>query len=324
MNRRALIVVVILVVGCLGSFAGTSEAGEKYPNKPITFALNVATGGVSDVTCRLLAEKFRQVLRQPVLVANKPGAGGIIGLKYVLGQEPDGYTVLGGTLGDTLVNPFFQGTEPIKVEELAIIGAYLQQDRGLFTTPGKPYKTFVEFIKYAKAHPGEVSIGSPGNQWSEEIIKSIAVKDGLKLKYVRFASGGEATTAIMGKHVDLTTTGSATAFEAARQGKLVLVANLGLGTLPFFPNAQRISDLGYKYVDMTHYSLALRAGTPEPIRKILEDTLRKVVEMPDVKTKLSDMGLPPSFFDGKTYTKIVSDQLKSVPELLNYNKAVQE
>lgn len=314
----------LLVVLCMWSVGGFSSAAEKYPTKPITFALNVATGGVSDITCRLIAEKFRAVLGQPVLVANKPGAGGIIGLKYVLGQEADGYTVLGGTLGDTLVNPYFQGTEPIKVEELAIIGAYLQQDRGFFTTPDKPFKTFMEFIQYAKKHPGELSVGSPGNQWSEEIAKSIAVKDGLKLKYVRFASGGEATTAIMGRHVDLMSMGSATAFQAARDGKLVVLANLGAGTLPFFPNVQRIKDLGYKYLDMTHYSLALRAGTPEHIRKILEDALRTVVEMPDFKKKMTDMGLPPSFVDGKTYAKIVSDQLESVPELLKYNKAVQE
>jgi tripartite-type tricarboxylate transporter receptor subunit TctC len=155
-------------------------------------------------------------------------------------------------------------------------------------------------------------------------VKSVAVKDGLKLKYVMFKSGGEASTAILGKHVDICETGTGTpAFQAAREGKLILLVNLGDGTVPYFPNAKSVKQLGYPYASVVYYGFSLRAGTPEDIRKKIEDTLRKVLQDPEVKEKTLQMGLTPQFADGKAYAKIVTEAVASVPELLKYNKAAQ-
>ena len=140
-----------------------------------------------------------------------------------------------------------------------------------------------------------------------------------------FKSGGEASTAILGKHVDLCETGTGTpAFQAARDGKLILLVNLGSGTVPFFPNAVSVKQLGYPFTCTVDYGTAVRAGTPEPIRKRLEDTLRKVTQDPEVKEKMEQMGLSPRFVDGKGYEKICTDDVKSIGEVLKYNKALQE
>jgi tripartite-type tricarboxylate transporter receptor subunit TctC len=322
MRKKILILTAAVLAICFS--AAVLPAAEPYPNKPVTFLVPWGTGGMTDVTARLMAEKFKGEWGQPVLVVNKPGANGAIGLKYALSQKADGYTVVLGPMTDALSNSYFQDSESINIKDLSFAGGYLPQERVLYTSADKPYKNFVEFVEYAKKHPGEISAGSGGSQWALEIVKSIAVKDGLKMKYVMFKSGGEASTAILGKHVDICETGTGTpAFQAAREGKLILLVNLGDGAVPYFPNAKSVKQLGYPYSSVVYYGFSLRAGTPEDIRRKIEDTLRKVLQDPEVKEKTLQMGLTPQFVDGKTYTKIVTEAVASVPDLLKYNKAVQ-
>jgi tripartite-type tricarboxylate transporter receptor subunit TctC len=321
---RLVILILAAAVSMVSFSAGILPAADPYPNKPVTFLVPWGTGGMTDVTARLMAEKFKAEWGQPVLVVNKPGANGAIGLKYALSQKADGYTIVLGPMTDALSNSYFQESESINIKDLSFGGGYLPQERVLYTTPDKPYKSFAEFVEYAKKHPGEISAGSGGSQWALEIVKSIAVKDGLKLKYVMFKSGGEASTAILGKHVDICETGTGTpAFQAAREGKLNLLVNLGDGTVPYFPNAKSVKQLGYPYAAIVYYGFSLRAGTPEDIRRKIEDTLRKVLQDPEVKEKTLQMGLTPQFADGKTYAKIVTEAVASVPDLLKYNKALQ-
>ena len=321
--RRRFFTLWIVVLIC--SFGGLATAAEKYPNKPVTFIVPWGAGGMTDITARLMAEKFRAELGEPVLVVNKPGASGILGLKYSLAQKADGYSVVVGPMTEALAGPYFQGTEPFNPQALAFVGAYMPQQRVLFTNPDKPYKSFQEFIDYAKKNPGQISAGSGGSQWALEIVKSIAVKENLKLKYVMFKSGGEASTAILGKHVDICETGTGTpAFQSAREGKLIMLVNLGPDNVPHFPSVKSVKQLGYPFTSVNEYGLALPAGAPEPIRKKLEDMLQKILKAPEIKDKMETMGLTPRFIDGKGYENAVIDAVKSVPELIRYNKAVQE
>jgi tripartite-type tricarboxylate transporter receptor subunit TctC len=321
--RRGLF--LLMVVFLVWAFVSSLSAAEKYPSKPVTFVVPWGAGGMTDVSARLLSEKFKAELGQPVLVVNKPGANGGIGLRYALSQKADGYNVVIGPMTDALAGPYFLGGEPFDFKDVSFVGGYMPQQRVLFTTADKPYKTFQEFIDYAKKHPGEISAGSGGAQWALEVVKSIAVKNGLKMKYVMFKSGGEASTAILGKHVDICETGTGTpAFQAAREGKLILLVNLGSGTVPYFPQAKNMEELGYPFSALVEYGFTLRAGTPEEIRKKLEGTLKKIINDPEVKSKMEAMGLTPRFIDGKQYGEIVLRAVKSVPELIKYSKAAQE
>jgi len=320
--RKGLL--ILLAVIFVWSLEAPLSPAEKYPSKPITFVVPWGAGGMTDVSARLLAEKFKVELEQPVLVVNKPGASGIIGLKYALSQKADGYTVVIGPMTEALASPYFQGTEPFNIRDISFVASYMPQERVLFTTIDKPYKTFQELIDYAKKHPGEISAGSGGAQWALEVIKSIAVKNDLKMKYVMFKSGGEASTAILGKHVDICETGTGTpAFQAAREGKLILLVNLGSETVPFFPDAKSVKQLGYPFTTLVEYGFAVRAGTPDHVQKKLEQTLQKVLQDPEVKEKMTHMGLTPRFLDGKGYEKICTDAVKSVPEMIKYNKKLE-
>ncbi len=321
--KKGLLILLAMVLA--SPFAGLAWAAEKYPQKPVTFVVPWGAGGMTDVSARLLAEKFKVELGQPVLVVNKPGGNGAIGLRYALSQKADGYNVVLGPMTDALAGPYFLGGEPFDFKDLSFVAGYMPQQRVLFTTADKNYKTFQDFIEYGKKHPGELSVGSGGAQWALEVVKSIAVKNGLKMKYVMFKSGGEASTAILGKHVDLCETGTGTpAFQSAREGKLIMLVNLGSGTVPYFPQIKNLEELGYPFSAVVEYGFTLRAGTPEDIRKKLEDTIGKVLNDPEVKSKMETMGLTPHFTSGKEYGEIVTRAVKSVPELINYSKRAEE
>jgi tripartite-type tricarboxylate transporter receptor subunit TctC len=318
--RKGLLLLLAMIL--VWTWGGPLSAEEKYPSKPITLVVPWGAGGMTDVSARLLAEKFKVELGQPVLVVNKPGANGTIGLRYAMGQNADGYTVVVGPMTDALASPYFLGGEPFDFKNFSFVAGYMPQERVLFTTPDKPYKNFQEFIEYAKKHPGEISAGSGGSQWALDVVKSIAVKEGLKMKYVMFKSGGEASTSILGKHVDVCETGTGTpAFQAARDGKLILLINLGARTVPYFPKVKNLEELGYPFSSVVYYGFTMRGGTQEKVRKKLEETLRKVMNDAEVKDKMTKMGLTPKFVDGKEYEKIVTKAVKSVPELIKYSKA---
>ncbi|MCU0560605.1 MAG: tripartite tricarboxylate transporter substrate binding protein [Desulfobacterales bacterium] len=319
-----LVCLLLTLASCFFPLTGVLAA-ENYPSKPITFVVPLGAGGMTDVTARLLAEKMKESLGQPIMVANKPGGTGIVGVNYALSQKEDGYTVIVAPMNESLTSAYFQGVEPFDLKQFSFIGGYMPQARVLFTTPDKPYKNFAEFLEYARKHPGEVSVGSGGVQWALELVKSIAVKENLKMKFVMFKSGGEASTAILGGHVDTCETGVGTpAFQAGRQGKLLALVNMGEGKIDAFPDLNDVKSLGYPFAVTIEYGFAVKAGTPEPIRKKLEESLKAAMQDPVVKEKFIEMGLIPKFTDGKSFAKIVQDSVAAVKAMLEYNKKLPQ
>jgi tripartite-type tricarboxylate transporter receptor subunit TctC len=323
-DRLRLTIAILGVLVMLSGLPGSVKGEEAYPVKPITFVVTTSAGGSTDWSARLIAEKFKEVLGQPVMVVNKPGAHGRLGMQYALSQKPDGYTVIVGMLNDHFVSAYFQEIEPLNPDDFLFVGGYMPQVGVLFTNPDKPYKTFREFVEYVRKHPDTVSVGSAGSRWALEVLKSIAVKEGLRMRYVTFRGGPEAATALLGKHVDVCDAGAGgPTFQAARQGKVIPLVSLGRGKVPYFPAVPDLKDLGYPYWVGIEYGMALRAGTPEVIRKKLEMTLDKAVNDPELREKLIQIGLSPRFLDDKALKKTVQDATRSVQGLIKYNKALE-
>lgn len=307
------------------AFAVPSALAGDYPQKPVTMIVPWGAGGMAGISSRMLAEKFKTILGQPVVVVNKPGAGGITGLRTVATAKPDGYTIGSGAMTSAFTSPFFLDAKPFDFSQFKFVGGYMPQERVLFTTPDKPYKTWDEFIAYAKAHPGEVSVGSGAAQWALEVIKSVAVKEGLKFKYVMFASGGEASSALLGGHVDVCETGTGTpAYQSAREGKLLVLGNLGAETVPFFPDVKNVLDYGYPYSTLIEYGIVVPAGVPEEIRAKLEETLRTAMQDQTLIENMTQMGFTPKFVTGAEYEDVCKKAVDSIPAIVNFNKALEQ
>lgn len=320
--KKGLVIFAALFM--IGSLWGGSVFAIDYPTRPITIIVPWGAGGMSNVSTRMLGEKMKAILGQPIVYINKPGASGIIGLNTVKKAKPDGYTIASGALTLGFTAPFFFNTDKFSVDDFDYIGSYMPQERVLFTTPDKPYKTWEEFIAYSKAHPGEVSVGSGGAQWALEVMKSIAKQENIQWKYVMFKSGGAASSAILGGHVDVCETGTGTpAYQSARQGKLRVLVDLGSDKVPFFPDVRNMKDLGYRFSTMLEYGMALPKGVPEEIRAKLENALRTVMQDRALMEKMGKTGFTPRFVTGYGYRQIVIDAIDATPALQQYVKDVK-
>jgi len=314
---------VSLLAMCCCLMVGNLRA-EEWPSKPITAIVPWAAGGMTDVTTRLLVEKLKEKLGQPVVVSNIGGAGGITGMRAIMSAKPDGYTIGSGAISSALMSPYFLDSPPFDLSKIDYIGAYALQERIIFAPADKPYTTWPALVDYVKKNPGALSIGFGGAQWSMEVTKSLMKKEGLKFKLVMFKTGGEASTAMLGGHIDLVETGSGTpAYQAAREGKLVPVINLGLSKDPHFPQLKNTVDLGNPFSCTSDYGMIVPAGTPEPIRAKLEKALKEVLEDPGVKETLFNMGLNRQFQTGKEYRVVVVKMVESIPKLAEFVKDVQ-
>lgn len=326
MKRTVLLFVLVsvLILGFFSSLFAEKKEAIEYPTRPVTIIVPWGTGGMTDVSNRMLAEYLKVELGKPVIIVNKAGASGIIGLRAGLSEKPDGHTIIGGPMTLALTSPYFQDAEPFDVDKIKFVGSYMPQERILMAPHEAPYQTFDEFIEYVKAHPGEVSVGSGGAQWALEVMKSIAVKNNLKMKYVMFKSGGAASTAILGRHVDVCETGVGTpAYQACREGDLRILVDLGSESVPYFPEMKNLKELGYPFQTVLEYGWVVHGDVSEAIRQRLEDALEKIMQNPDLVEKMENIGFVPRFLPGKDYEKISRDAVKSIPELIEYNKALQ-
>jgi tripartite-type tricarboxylate transporter receptor subunit TctC len=320
--KKVFIIFTTLVL--IAGFCTSAAVAGDYPTKPITIIVPWGAGGMSNLSTRMLGEQVKNILGQPIVYINKPGASGIIGLKALKSAKPDGYTLASGALTLGFTSPYFLDAEPFKVDDFTYIGSYMPQERVLFTTPDKPYKTWDEFIAYSKKNPGEVSVGSGGAQWALEVMKSIAKKENIKWKYVMFKSGGAGSSAILGGHVDVCETGTGTpAYQAARKGKLRVLVDLGTDKVPFFPDIKNMKDLGYTFSTMLEYGWAMPKGVPEEIRAKLENALKTVMQDKALMEKMGQTGFTPRFVTGAGYKKIVQGAIDDTPALQNYVKDVK-
>lgn len=321
MKKAFMFVAAILM---LSGFWANAVMGIDYPTKPIKIIIPWGAGGMSTLSTRMLGEKMKTILGQPIIFINKPGASGIIGLNAVKKAKPDGYTIGSGPVTLGLTAPYFLDSEKFDVDDFDYIGSYMPQERVLFTTPDKPYKTWSQFLAYSKKNPGKVSVGAGGAQWALEVLKSVAKKEGIKWKYVMFKGGGAASSAILGGHVDVCETGTGTpAYQSARQGKLIILVNLGSEKVPFFPNVKNLKDLGYPFTTMLEYGMVLPKGVPEEIRAKLEDTLRTVMQDKELMDKMGKTGFTPRFVSGYGYRQIAIGAINDTPALQEFVKDVK-
>jgi tripartite-type tricarboxylate transporter receptor subunit TctC len=241
-----------------------------------------------------------------------------------MAAKPDGYTFGSGAISSALSSPFYLDSPPFDLKKIHYIGGYAIQERLLFASVDKPYKTWAEFLEQVRKNPGTMSIGFGGAQWSLEVVKSIVKKEGLQIKLVMFKTGGEASSAMLGGHVDLVETGSGTpAYQAARQGKLVPLINLGAHSDPHFPHLKNVVALGYPYSCSSDYGMVVPAGVPEPIRAKLEKALKDTLAEKPIQETLMNMGLNYKFYTGKEYEPVVRKVVEDTPKLAEYVKDVK-
>ena len=283
-----------LVVAVSLAGVGTMAAAQSWPVKPIRWISPFAPGGGADITLRIIAQKLGPALNQQVLVDNRGGAGGNIGVDLAAKSPPDGYTLVLGTIGPIAINVSLYKKLPFDpVKDLLPITQAANALNVLVVHPSLPAKTVKEVITIAKARPGELSFGSSGpgatDHLAGELFKTLT---GVNMVHVPYKGGAPAMLDLMAGQVQTVFSTVSTAIGAIKGGKVRAIAMTGDKRFELMPELPTIAEAGVPGFEVRNwYGVFVPAGTSREIVMRLNGELTKILQMPDVKAKLLESGI---------------------------------
>ena len=309
---------VALLLSGVPALAQT-DAAAGYPKQPIRMIVGLAPGGSNDIIARLVAQKLQERLGQPVVVENKPGAGGTIAADMVARATPDGYTLLVAPSGSMVINPAVYSKlpyDPLKSYEL--ISNLALYHLVLSVSASLPIKTVKELVAWAKANPDKANYASTSAifQLTTELFKQ---KTGTPFQHIPFKSGAELVTAVLSGQTTMTFADAGPAMAHFKSGKLRPLASTGATRLPELPDVPTLAEVGIDGVVVEGFiGLAAPKGTPQPIVKKLESEVMAILKLPDVAGRIKQIGLIP---DGSTGAAFHDRIAKDIPKYTAVAKA---
>jgi tripartite-type tricarboxylate transporter receptor subunit TctC len=316
MRRRALIAGTALL-----PLAFSAAAQDTFPSRPIQMIVPFPPGGVADITGRPTAHVMGKLLKQSVVVQNKPGAGGSVGAALAARAAPDGYTIL-MALSSISVLPVadrLQGRTPAyELDQLAPIALVSADPTVLVVREDGPYKTLKDLVDAAKARPGTINYGSSGVYGTLHVAMEIfAGAAGIKLFHIPYQGGGPAVAALLGGQIDALASGPSAAIGQIKADKMRALAVWGDKRLASLPDVPSMKELGY---DATFYiwsGLFAPAATPQSVMTVLRDAARRTTEDPEFKEAMAKVETPIAYLDApqfKTFLDRDSQRLRTAVE----------
>ncbi len=302
MRRRQLVQLAAATVAA-PSFSAFAQA---FPAKPIKLIIAFPAGGPTDITMRSLADNASKVLGQPVVVENKPGAGGTLPAQHLQTSPADGYTVAQIPLGVFRL-PYTTKIAWDPVKDISYVLNVTGYAFGIVVPTDSPIKTWADFVAYAKANPGKLSYGSTGTLTSPHLTTElIAQRLGLQLNHIPYKGSADLAQAIVGGHVMAAadSTGFAPLVES---GKLRVLNTWGEQRLAKFPDVPTLKELGIDIVQNSPFGIGAPRGTPPDVVKKLHDGFKKAMEEPSYVQALARYDMLPMYMSSAAYSKFAQD-----------------
>jgi tripartite-type tricarboxylate transporter receptor subunit TctC len=284
------------VVAAIAAFLSFPAAAQSYPSKPIRLIVPFAAGGGNDNVARLVGKRLADGLGQPVLVDNRPGAGGVVGAELAAKSAPDGYTLFLGGVGSHAINPNLHEKLPYDpIKDFAPVALLAQAPLVLVVHPSVPAKSVAELTAYARAHPGKLNFASNGNGSSSQLaavmFDSMA---GVEMVHVPYKGLSPALADLLSGQVQLMFSSVVAILPHIKAGKLRGLAVTGAKRLASLPELPTIAESGLPgYEASSWYGILAPAGTPRDIVMKLNAGLAKALEQPEVRNSLLAEGAEP-------------------------------
>jgi tripartite-type tricarboxylate transporter receptor subunit TctC len=296
---------------------------QEWPNRPIQMIVQFPPGTTTDSVARDLAEELTKELAQTVTVINKPGAGGIVGVSSLAMAKPDGYTI--GTVNmPTLTNiPLVQAVtyDPLKsFTHLAVVGPY---DYGIFVNADSPWKTLSELVDYARKNPNKLSYGTLGAGTTNQLtMERLGNELGFSWNFIPYKGDNESVLALLGDQIQVINASGAATMAHVRVGKLRMLISTGPKRWSALPNVPTLTETGLvKFSQNSYYSLAGPADIPEPIKRRLENALKKILtDKTVVERLLTKYGQSVAYQSGADYAKFIAAENASLKSLSETKK----
>ena len=285
--------VLTLAAAAVVTRAGSAFASDDYPNKPVKLIVAAAAGGPTDVPARLASQLLNAKFGQPVVVENRPGAGGALGARVVATSPADGYTLLMGNTSTLAVIPAVSasaGYDPVK--DFVPVVRITEGFQILVVHPSSPWKTVKEFVDDAKANPGKINYAHTGLGGLPHLAGELfMLRSGAKMTGVSYRSGGESNTAVLSQNVQATFENIAILRTLIGEGKLRGLAAQNKTRTPLLPDLPTMAEAGVPDCEAnTFFGIAAPAGTPASIITKLNAAINEGMATPEMQKTITNLG----------------------------------
>jgi tripartite-type tricarboxylate transporter receptor subunit TctC len=315
MNRRSTLLAALLLSAAFGASAQGS-----WPTRSITMIVPFPPGGLADLVARPVAEAMSRELGQPVVIENKAGAGGGIGMSLAAKSKPDGYTILMALSSLTVIPEadLLLGRTPMfMLNDLRAVARYTADPTVLAVRAESPWKSVQEFVDDAKKRPGAINYGSSGNYGTMHVpMEILAQVSGSKLTHIPFTGAGPAVVALLGGQIDAVSTGPATVLQHVKAGKLRVLGHWGNGKLGSMPDVTSLKDAGFNAEYAQWSGLFIPSATPEPVAQRIRAAARAAAQDAKVREVILGAGSPVQFQDSPDFEKYVQADAKRMVDVV--------
>lgn len=319
-NRRGLAAsaFVLALLAAAGAPAAAQGTAAGWPERPLTMIVPFPPGGVADTVARPVAEALARELKQPVVVQNKAGAGGALGIGEASKAAPDGQTLL-LSLSSISILPeadVVYGRKPIfTLDQFVAIARFTADPTVLVVRADSPWKTLGEFLADMKRKPGAFNYGSSGNYGTMHVpMEMLKASARFRMVHIPYTGAGPAVLALLGGQVDAVASGPATVVQHIRAGKLRALAHWGDGPLAALPDVPSLKQAGHAVQFAQWSALFVPAGTPAAVVTRLREAARKAAADPQVVGTIGRAGSPIDYLDAPDFASYWAADAKVMTE----------
>jgi len=327
MKRKIFLLVLFLGAAGIEALPGLADAQNVFPSRPIQIIVPFPPGRVSDLVARPFAAALEKAVKQPVVVVNKTGASGNVGIQGVAVAKPDGYTLL-ASLSTISVTPevdrIMNRPPAFKLEDFAPIALLASDPQVLVVRKEAPWMAAADLVADAKKRPNQIKYSHGGiyaiMHLAMELFTHAA---GIKLVQIPYPGGGPAMTALLGGHVEASTPGPQVVYPQVKAGALRALAVTGSKRLPGFPDVPTMKELGY---DVDYYvwtGLFAPKAIPQDIMKVLREATRQAVNSVEFKTAIENMRTTVTYLDADEFQVFWEKEIKTLRQVVRLIGKIQ-
>jgi len=298
------------IAGAVCLAALPASAQDKWPSRQVTLVVPFTAGGTTDMFGRILAQYMQAKFGTPFVVENRAGAGGNVGTLGVARAAGDGYTLLVGTVSTHAINPFlYRNLQHDAEKDFQPVSLIARLPNMLVVNPKIPATTTAEFIGYAKANPGKLSYGSSGAGTSTHLAAELfQTLTGTTMTHVPYRSSGDVMNNLAGGHIDLAFDNMTLAWPQAQAGTMRALGVTSAQRSPAAPQIPAIAEALPGFEATSWHGLFAPASTPKPVVDALAAEVKRILDLPEVQTKLVEVGAVPSANTPAEFTAFIASE----------------